>query len=156
MMKKVFAVTAVLIVLPSLLLADPLSKRWGLGVNFPGVGLKYGVNSKSTLELKSQFGKDVFVVGPRYYHKFNPEAKTVIFLGGEADYFSFKGETSEGSGFVVGAFVGGEYFTTPNLGMSLDIGPAYISLKDKDTAEDEGGVDFVTSVGLTYYFGGDE
>ncbi|MDI6792246.1 MAG: hypothetical protein QME81_05185 [bacterium] len=154
MMKKVLTVTAVLTVLPSLLFADPLSKRWGVGANFPGVGLKYGINSQNTLEIRTQFGKDILVIGPRYYRNLNPEGQTVVFLGGEADYLSFKGEASEGSGFVLEAFVGGEYFTTPNLGLSLDIGPAYISLKDKDTSESEGGVDFVTNLGLTYYFGG--
>ena len=155
-MRKVLTVAWFLIVLPSLLFAEQEGKRWGVGVNYPGLSLKCGLNAKQTLELKTQFGKGIFVVGPRYYHNFSQKGKINLFFGGEADYLTFKGDESEGSGFVVGGFVGGEYFTTPNFGVSLDIGPAYISLKDKDTDEDEGGVDFVTNLGLTYYFGGGE
>ncbi|MFH1955066.1 MAG: hypothetical protein ABIL06_26060 [Pseudomonadota bacterium] len=154
MVKKVLVMATALIILPSLLFAEAGSKKWGVGVNYPGLSLKCMLNAKQTIELKAQFGKDIFVVGPRYYHNFRQKGKVNLFFGGEGNYLTFKGAISEGSGFAVGAFVGGEYFTTPNLGVSLDIGPAYISLKDKDTDKDEGGLDFVTNLGLTYYFGG--
>lgn len=154
MVKKVLTVAGVLIVLPSLLFAE--GKGWGVGINYPGLSLKYKADAKQTLELKAQFGKDILVVGPRYYHNFSSKGKTNLFFGGEADYVSFEGDSSEGSGFVVGGFVGGEYFTTPNFGVSLDMGPAYISLKNKDEDVDESGVDFITNIGLTYYFGGNK
>jgi len=156
MVKKILILSGFLIALPSLLFAEQEGKKRGIGVNYPGLSLKYGINAKQTLELKTQFGKDILVVGPRYYHNFSSKGKTSLFFGGETDYVSFEGEDSEGSGFAAGAFVGGEYFTTPNFGVSLDIGPAYIRLKDKDEDVDESGVDFITNLGLTYYFGGGE
>jgi len=154
MMKRILTAAGFLIILPSLLFAE--GKGWGVGVNYPGLSLKCRLNAKQTVELKTQFGKDILVVGPRYYHNFSSKGKTNLFFGGEADYVIFKGDSSEGSGFAAGAFVGGEYFTTPNFGVSLDIGPAYISLKDKNEDVDEGGVDFIANIGLTYYFGGEK
>jgi hypothetical protein len=153
-MRKILTITGILLLLPSLCLADSIAKRWGVVLNYPGLSVKYGINEKNAVELKSQFGEGIFVIGPRYYYNFNPKDKAVIFLGGEVDYITFKGDESEGSGFCVGGFVGGEYFVSPNFGLSLDIGPAYITLKDKDTSLDESVVDFVLNLGLSYYFGG--
>jgi hypothetical protein len=151
-MRKILTITGILLLLPSSVLADSIAKRWGVGVNYPGLSVRYGLNEKNVLELRSQFGEGIFVIGSRYYYNFNPKDKAVIFLGAEADYISFKGSDSEGSGFAIQGFVGGEYFISPNFGLSLDIGPAYITLKDKDTSLDESGVDFVLNLGLTYYF----
>ena len=126
-----------------------MSKRWGVGVNYPGLGVKYRVNEKSAVGIKTQFAKDIFVIGPRYYHSFNPKDKAVLLAGGEVDYLTFKGDSSKGSGWVIEAFVGGEYFIQPNFSISSDIGPAFIYLKDKDTSLDESGIDFVLNLGLT-------
>ena len=149
-MKKILVMLVV--ILPGMLFAD--SGRVGIGVNYPGVGVRYGISPRGTCELKAQFGDDIFVIGPRYYRHISSQNKLAIFAGGEVSYLTFKGDVSEGSGFVLEAFVGGEYFVAPNFGVSLDIGPAYIGLKDKDTDEIEGGVDGVINLGLTYYFRG--
>jgi hypothetical protein len=154
MMKRTTIIIGILLFLPSFVLAESIAKRWGVGLNYPGLSVKYGINEKNALELKSQFGEGIFVIGPRYYYNFNPKDKAVIFLGGEVAYISFKGDESEGSGFCVGGFVGGEYFVNKNFAVSMDIGPVYITLKDKDTSLDESGVDFVLNLGLNYYFGG--
>jgi hypothetical protein len=145
-------ITSVLFLIPSFVFADSLAKKWGIGVNWPGVSVKYGINAKNAVELKSQFGEDIFVIGPRYYRILSSKGETDLYVGGEIDYVSFEGDVSEGIGYVVAGFVGGEHFINPNFGVSLDIGPVLISLTDSDTDKTEIGVDIVLNIGLTYYF----
>ena len=69
-----------------LLLLLPVSSfaaEWGVGVNYPGLGVKYGLDKKNTVELRTQFGEDVFVMGPRLYHSLSSMGKTVVYGGGE-------------------------------------------------------------------------
>jgi hypothetical protein len=114
--------------------------------------VKYGIDTRNAVEFRAQFAKDIFVIGPHYWRNFNPKDKAAFFVGAEADYFTFEGEESKGWGLVVGGFAGAEYFIQHSFSVSADIGPAYISLKDKDTSQTEAGVDFVINLGLTYYF----
>lgn len=152
MLRKILIIMVWLIILPSIAIASSFDQRWGIGLNYPGLGLKYKINSKNTIEIRTQVGKDILAMGPRYYHNLSIQDKLTLFFGGEIDCLSFKGRVSKGSGIAFLPFIGGEYLTTPDLGVSLDIGPAYVSLKDKDTAEREKGIDFVLNIGLTYYF----
>ncbi|MFH1860307.1 MAG: hypothetical protein ABH870_04765 [bacterium] len=136
--------------------ASSLDKKWGIGLNYPGFGLKYAINSKNTVEIRTQLGKDILTIGPRYYYNLSLRDKLVLFCGGEVSHLRFKGSVSEGTGIAILTFIGGEYLTAPDFGVSFDIGPAYISLKDRDSEEMEKGIDFVLNIGLTYYFGGNK
>ncbi|MBU0701809.1 hypothetical protein KKE26_11065 [bacterium] len=162
MLRITLIITGLLIILPSMVVASSardavsLDKKWGIGINYPGLGLKYKINSKNTVEIRTQLEKDIFIIGSRYYYNFSLKDKLVLFCGGEADHLRFKGRVSEGAGIAILAFIGGEYLTTPDFGVSLDIGPACLSLKDRDTGEMEKGIDFVLNLGLTYYFGGNK
>ena len=154
MKKTIVTLVMMLLILSTSVLADSLAKRWGVGINYPGVSVKYGINEHHAVEVKSQFGEDIFVIGPRYYYNFNPEERVVMCIGGEVDYLTFKGESSDGSGFAVGIFVGGEYFINNKFGVGLDLGPVYINIEDEDTSLYEEGVDYVVNISLSYYFGG--
>lgn len=152
MLRIVLIITCLLIAFP----ASSDTQKWGIGLNYPGLGLKYVVNSKNTVELRTQLEKDILVIGSRYYYNFSLLDKLVLFCGGEADHLRFKGKVTDGTGIAGLAFIGGEYLAAPDFGLSLDMGPAYINLKDSDTGEREKGIDFVLNIGLTYYFGGDK
>ncbi len=154
MRKMAVVVVGIVLILPSLCFANSQAGRWGVGINYPGVSVKYGINENHAVAIKSQFGEDIFVIGPRYYYNFNPEERVVMCIGGEADYLTFKGEDSDGSGFAVGIFVGGEYFINDKFGVGLDLGPVYVSIKDEETSLYEEGVDYVVNISLSYYFGG--
>lgn len=153
-MKKIILITGIFLIFPLLALADSLEDRLGVEINFPGIGIKYGLAAYHTLELKSQFGEGIFVLGSRYHYNYNPQDKLVLLGGVEFDYIGFKGASSEGIGLAVGAFIGGEYFITSNISGGIDIGPTYITLQDKDTKETESGIDFILNISLAYYFGG--
>lgn len=154
-MRRSLIITAALFIFPSLLLADSLGSKWGIGINYIGLGIRHRIDSKNAVELRTNFENHIFAIGPRYYYNIGEKDKTVFFLGGEAGYLSFERDTSKKSGFMVAAFGGIKYFVTPNLGIGLDVGPAYIDPKGKDRAEDEGGVSLAANIGLTCYLSKD-
>lgn len=157
-MKKGLPVKSVLFLFLLLTLSSQASGeiakgKFGLGLNYPGLGVRYFLCDKISLEGKGQFEKDIFVGGLRGYYYFKPEAKVLLLAGLEGDFVSFKGEESKGIGFAGELFVGGEYFFAKKLSVQLDFGPAYIFLKDKDTSEDVSGIEYVVNFGINYYFG---
>ncbi|MEW6557574.1 MAG: hypothetical protein AB1349_09500 [Elusimicrobiota bacterium] len=126
---------------------------FGIGVNYPGIGMRYFLSDKICLEGKGQIEKDIFVGGLRGYYYFSPQAKYLLFAGLEGDFVSFKGDDSEGTGFAGELFVGSEYFFVKCLSVQLDLGPALVSLKDDDTSESVNGLEYVVNFGINYYFG---
>ncbi len=127
-------------------------QKWALGLVYPGTSIRYKTNGKSAWELKAQSGSEIFVLGPRYYRYFNVATNPVLFWGVEADYISFKGDESKGSGFAGGAFVGGEFSITKDISMAMDFGPMYINLKDSEFTESVSGMDFILNLGIYYSF----
>lgn len=127
--------------------------KFAVGLNYPGVGIRYFLSDKLSLEGRGQFTKDIIVGGLRLYYYFKSESKVLLFGGLEADFISFTRDESEGTGFAGVLFVGSEYFFTDNLSLQLDIGPAFIALTDKDTSISDGGIEFVANFGVNFYFG---
>lgn len=126
---------------------------FGVNINYPGLGARYFLSDKISLELKGQFETNITVGGLRGYYYFNPKSTYLLFAGLEGDYVSFKGDVSKGTGLAGELFVGGEYFFTKSFSLQLDLGPALISLTDKDTSESVNGTEYVTNFGINYYFG---
>ncbi|MEW6608550.1 MAG: hypothetical protein AB1414_14080 [bacterium] len=128
-----------------------LTKRLGIGFGDPYISLKYGINSKISTELRCAYGEDILVIGPRFYHNFNPKEKVVIYIGVEGDYVTFDKDNLDGNGYIGMAFVGMEYFSINNLTFCTDIGPAYVLLSgDKESEAD--GIGWVINLGINYYF----
>lgn len=151
MAKKTVLLVILLLILPALVNADNIKGRLGMGLNYPGVSLRYGLSNKFALELKGQFGSGVTVLGPRAYYYFITESKVCLFAGAEFDYVSFKGDVSSGDGMVIEPFLGGDYFISKYLALGLDFGPAFIALSDKDTEESVSGMEFVANINITLY-----
>lgn len=136
----------------SIAVADNLDNRIGIGLGNPYFSIKYGLSSRFSIEGRAAFGSGIFAGGARLYYNFNPEGRTVIFVGGEGDYVSFDVDDVEGIGLVGYGFVGGEYFITRRFTFNLDIGPAYIFLKENQLDFDEHGLEWVFNLGINYYF----
>lgn len=125
----------------------------GINLNYPGVGIRYFFSPFFSMEAKGQFESDVTVGGLRGYIYFTPHAPVRLFTGLEGDYCSFKGEVSKGQGYAGQFFVGGETFLSKRLSLQMDIGPAYISLEDKDTKVKTSGIEYIVNMGITFYIG---
>jgi len=132
--------------------SDDLTHRIGLGLGNPYVSLKYGISRKWSAELRGAFGSGITVIGGRSYYNWNPERRTVIYCGVEMDYVTFDTEGISGSGYVGYAFVGGEHFITKRLTFTLDIGPAFIVLKENKFKLNVQGIEYVFNLGINFYF----
>jgi hypothetical protein len=129
-------------------------KKWAIGLNYPGIGARYALSSNWAIEAKGQIETDITVVGLRVYRHFPPQHDRLhLFTGAEADFISFKGEESKGTGYAAELFAGGEYFFNPRLSFQCDVGPAYISLTDRDTSLSVSGLGYVINFGINLYFG---
>jgi hypothetical protein len=125
-----------------------------LDLNYPGAGARYFLSGKTAVEGRMQYEKNALSAGARYYwyppllpagSRFNP------YLGGEADYVSFKGATTDGSGWSGGAFAGIEYPVSRSFSVQADLGGQYFSVKDKGSGLTQGGLEFVLNFGVNYY-----
>lgn len=144
---------SVLILLTLPVYGNVVTGDFAIGLNYPGFGARYFFSNTSSIEGKGQFDDDISLMGLRWYYYFNKKSNVLFFAGIEGDLITFKGEDSKGSGSAAELFIGGEYFFDNNLSIQLDFGPAYISLKDKDTSLTETGVELVVNVGINFYFG---
>lgn len=151
---RIFLGLLVMLLFSSFSHAEIGQGKSAIGLNYPGFGIRYFLSDNFAIEGRGQFTKDIVVGGLRSYYYFKLESKVLLFGGLEADFVSFKGDKSKGTGFAGELFVGGEYFFAEKLSLQMDIGPAFISLKDKDTSISESGVEFVVNLGINYYFGG--
>ena len=144
---------SILLFLTSLFYSAVAKGDISIGLNYPGVGIRYFFTNTTSLELKAQSENNVSAVGLRFYRYFGSGSNMCFFWGLEGDYVTFKGTTSEGTWFATEVLVGGEYFFTKNLSFQADIGPAFISLADKNTTESVSGLEYVINFGINYYFG---
>ncbi len=127
--------------------------RWGVGLNYPGAGIKYLFNDCLSLELRGQFADHITIGGLRGNYYFNPDSNTVLFMGVESDYVNFKGEESQGYGFAEELYLGIEFFLLSRFSLQVDFGPAFIILKDKESSLRVDGIEYVVNFGLNWYFG---
>jgi len=151
-MRKCFSLF-ILLLATHCLYGEVAKGKFGVGLNYPGLGVRYFLSDKISVELKSQIEKDIFIGGLRGYYYFKPDSKLALFTGLEGDYVSFKGDDSKGTGIAGEVFVGGEYFFAKSLSFQLDLGPALVSIKDDDTSESVTGLEYVVNFGINYYFG---
>jgi len=129
----------------------PAAREWAMGVLYPGVALKYGAAGVNEWEIKAQSGSGILILGLRNYRYFT-QTSPRLFWGIGADYITFKGEESKGSGFAGEAFIGGEIFLTRQIGLLMDFGPMYISLNDNDFSESASGLEYVLNMGIYWHF----
>lgn len=136
--------------------SGPAAGEFNLGINYPGAALRYFVSDGKGLELFGQSQDKVFTGGLRYYYYPKSLAKGALwpYMAGEADFTSFKGRYSKGTGIGGGLFSGVEYFLGRKISVQTDIGALYMSIQDKDTSLGESGLEFVMNIGFNYYFGG--
>src|SRR3989339_1011799 len=94
----------------SFVYGEAVKGDFAIGVNYPGLGVKYFLSNRTALELKGQVAENIAVVGLRGYHYFKHENKFLPFAGYEADYITFQGDSSKGTGYAGEIFIGGGDF----------------------------------------------
>jgi len=140
--------------------AELKGKRVAIGLNFPGLQIKWRLGPKVSWEGKAQFGEKTLVVGPRFYYS----PKPFWYWGIEIDYIYSRGVIARGKGGALEFFVGSEYFfhRQPTFSLFADLGPVYILLRDTLTTYEHGSyyitaftvssLDIVANLGINWYF----
>jgi hypothetical protein len=127
--------------------------QYAVGVNYPGVNIRKFFGDGSAAEIKGQYMDKIGVAGLRIYIYLSETGRRLKFYGGvEGDYLTFKGNVSKGAGGAIGGFGGFEYFFSRRLSLLVDMGPAYINLKDTATSLTSHGIYFVVNSGVNLYF----
>lgn len=127
-----------------------LAEKLSLGINWPGVAIKYGISNVVALEARAQFGEGATAFGPRLHINFFRTYAFVGFTGLELDYILFNSEMTSGDGFAIYGLIGCEIFAIRSISFLVDIGPAYVTLGDEDYSV--GNIHFVANLGLNFYF----
>jgi hypothetical protein len=124
--------------------------NWALGLLYPGASLKYYEKNHS-FELKAQAGSGIVAAGPRYCRYITSSALR-LFWGMEADFISFKGAESRGTGIAGGIFAGGEIPISENLSLSTDFGPMYLTLSETDYSQSVSNIEYVLNMAIYWHF----
>ena len=135
------------------------NRTLGVGVAYMGGLFRWGFKKHWSLEGHALFGSadsndgnvSSMVMGARGYRHFRTDRRLQLFAGVEADYVTAKSQNLKSSGYLAGAFGGVEYYILPRLSIGLDLGPYYLSLKEKDLAVSESGLDFILNTFLNFY-----
>lgn len=124
-----------------------------VGANSPGVFIKHSLSDRLALDVHAQFQTGASSLGLRQYLYVNPRSETFNFLIGlEEDVIAFDLDGIDGTGSAFELFVGGEYFIGRRLSFQMDIGPAYLHLKHKETETTEDGLEGVVNFSVNWYW----
>ena len=135
--------------------SDGLSfgKGWvGVGLNYPGVGLRYFFLDRCLVEARGQYDPEVVALGLRGARYIAPRGELLPYFGVEGDYLVFEGELTRGRGYFIEAFAGIETFLhADRISFQFDFGPSYVWLRDRGFDVSVSGVEYVVNFGFIYY-----
>jgi hypothetical protein len=149
-MKKMLIVAAALVLIGSIAGAADLKGKIGVGFNYPGVQVRYGITDKILAEYKMQFASTNMTIGARgYYNLFEiPGTVPIIpYVGGE---YSMIVSNVLTSGYLTGGFVGVDVIVAKNLAIGGDAGLYWVSLGS--TLGNYADYGLIFNAGITYYF----
>ena len=127
--------------------------KFGIGLNYPGISVRYCTSKNIFWEAKAQFDTNITVIGGRLSKYFDTEKSKLEFIKGvELDFLSFKGEVSQGNGLAGEVFVGGEYFISKNLSFEMDLGPGFVFLSDTNYSLSATSLNLIANIGIYLYF----
>ena len=127
--------------------------RFGIGLGYPYLSFKYRLSNKFSVEAVGSFSKGVEIYGGRVYWNFLHLDKTAVYAGLEGDYAKFDLEGIAGKGYLGTIFVGGEYFLSRAFSVSMDFGPVYSRIREKnDSSLEQKGTDIMLNIGVYFSF----
>ena len=119
-----------------------------IGIGYPYLGVRSDILSGLEAEIKYASSDGIQVSALRGYWDFYRALKFKGYVGAEGGLIGFNAQGLAGAGFEYGIFLGGEYKILENLGLTLDIGPALISLEAKEA--EAAGVEWIVTTGIYF------
>jgi len=135
------------------------NSKFGISINYPGIGLKY-IYYTNIFELKFQYltqeEYNTTLFGLKYYKISNLIKNTGLFyyFGGEGAYFKhseryLSNDFNTANGWLFGLYLGFEKFFSKKFSVNFDFGPyvAMATISDYSSS----GFDFVLNTSVNYY-----
>jgi len=141
------------LILPLSALADGTEYTWLAELNVPGLSLGFRPLPHLDLCARFQYWEGVSVAGLRSQYYLAHPGPFWIVGGAEVDYVGFQADEVAGAGLAAEVFLGAEYMFLEPFSLQADLGPAWISLQDRDSQIPLAGTEWVVNLGLRYYFG---
>ncbi|MEK7766669.1 MAG: CsgG/HfaB family protein [bacterium] len=124
--------------------------RIGVGLNFPGLGVRALLGSRWLVEGYGQYETEAQAYGGRVYWYVLPGRRVYPYLGTGGGYARYSGEGLHANGYLGEGFAGLEYFPWKRLSFQSDLGPTLVGLQEGTVSLNQ--VRFTVNFGLTVYF----
>ncbi|MBN2407720.1 MAG: hypothetical protein JXJ19_08485 [Elusimicrobia bacterium] len=111
---------------------DTRYRKFGFGAGYPYLLVNWGFYPNWSIEPRVAFGSGIYTVGSRLNYIIKKWTKIELYSGFEYHYVNFDTEDIEGTGSLFDCFMGTSYHFNDKLMFELDMGPAYIYLKEKE------------------------
>ncbi len=117
-----------------------------IGLGYPYLSVKY-----KPVEFRYARADGINVLAGRLYIYFLENSVARAYTGVEAGHIVFNALEMKGKGAEGGIFLGGEYFITKALALSMDIAPTYIAIITEDDYK-ASKLEIVANISVNYYF----
>jgi len=120
---------------------------------YPYIGIAWNFFSDWSIEPRFAFDPEIKMFGIRISWRFRNWSKTALYSGLEYYSIRYDSEGMEGKGSMAEIYLGGEFSASGRLKFFMDMGPAYLYLKENeyDFSISRLG-DIVLNTGVKYYF----
>lgn len=122
------------------------AKELSLGLGYPYLSVKY-----RPVEVRYATGDGINVLAGRLYIYFLENSTVRGYTGLEVGNIKFNTLDMKGNGAEGSIFIGGEYFMTEALALSVDIAPTYIAVRSEDEYK-ASGLSIVANISVNFYF----
>lgn len=123
----------------------------GVGAGYPYIALIWGLFPDWSIEPRMAFGPGIFTIGSRINYRLKKWDKYDLYTGIEYYHITFDTQQIMGTGSMLEVYLGGNYHMENKITISLDLGPAYVYLKEKDGYFIKSFGDWVVNIGLKYF-----
>ncbi|RLD17040.1 MAG: hypothetical protein DRI36_04790 [Caldiserica bacterium] len=137
------------LILLSIFILNSASLNIGLG--YPYLSLRSSF-SNFAFEVRYSGNEEIDITGFRVYQILKNKEELKLYLSSELNHIQFKNTITEGSGYSMGIFAGGEYYIFKNISFIIDLGPVLIAIRDDNYNVSAQSIEFVVNTGLNLYF----
>jgi hypothetical protein len=139
------------IFIPIAVEAKNVKNNFAIGLGYPYLSAKCKLIRNIFTEIRTVFENNIQIYGIRGYYNFSSYNPLFWFTGFELDYTIFSNKGVSGDGFIIYSFVGAEHFINEKFSIVLDIGPAFITLKERNFNLSVDSFEWVINLGVYCY-----